>query len=228
MAGKRTNPGFVLPAITQFRENLSEMTIDDWETVLEEKLYNLVASIRNLSNLQFLVVGTKFDGLHGLSVRGARNVISGATAGFAKAIAREQDNILVKVVDFEENEKSANVASRLVEETLFDPSVHEVAWEGNQRFTIVCQTQELDATITQPLPSNAVFLVSGGTGGITSPILVDLAKATKGHFYLLARSVLPERSNPLLQQLVDDPEQLKVQSVANAFQRRQKSDASHY
>ncbi len=199
---------YYLPSFNSDK-SLSEMTHEDWEQELEEKLHHLVTAIRNLPNLQFLVVATKFDGLHGLSRNGSRNVISGATAGFAKALAREQENLLVKVVDFEENEKIANVASRLVEETLFDPSVQEVAWEGNQRFTIVCRNQDLHHEITHPLQPGSVFLVSGGTGGITAPILVDLAKATKGHFYLLARSILPERSNPLLQQLNDDPEKLK-------------------
>ena len=200
---------FFLPSLNT-EKSIAEMTTEDWFVGLETKLYNLVTIIRNIKDLRFLVAATRFDGLHGLSKTGARNMIGGATAGFAKALRREQENLFVKVIDFEENEKTANIASRLVEETLYDPSVQEVAWEGNQRFTIVIGEESINTNVLEPIQKESVFLVSGGTGGITSPILLDLAEATKGHFYLLARSPLPETNNPNLKLLQEDPEKLKL------------------
>jgi malonyl CoA-acyl carrier protein transacylase len=199
---------YFLPSLN-LENALTEMTSADWASGLESKLYALVEAMRSLTGLKFLLAATHFDGLHGLSAQGARNALGGASAGFVKALGREREDLLVKVVDFEEDEKANVLASRLVEETLFDPAVQEVAWEGNQRFTVVLSEEALSPDTPNPLSTGTVFLVSGGSGGITSPILVDLAKATQGHFYLLARSPLPAANDPRLKLLREDVEKLK-------------------
>ena len=188
---------------------LSKMGHADWYNTLKSKFYNLVTAIRQLPEIKFLVVATRMDGLHSVSANGADNPLSGAAAGFAKAIARERNDIFVKVVDFSSKEKPANLANKLVEETLFDPAVTEVGWEEDQRFTLVLQDSEIKSEQTNQIPQGAVFLVSGGTGGITAPIVEDLAQHTQGHFYLLARTHLPEKDHPELELLAKDPEQLK-------------------
>ena len=202
---------------------ISKMDVEDWQSMLEHKFYNLVAAIRQLPEIKFLVVATRMDGLHGLSANGANNPLSGAAAGFAKAIARERNNIFVKVVDFSNNEKPASLANKLVEETLFDPVVMEVGWEGDQRFTLVLKDSEIETDQTNPIPQGAVFLVSGGTGGITAPIIEDLSQHTQGHFYLLARTHLPEKNHPELELLVKDPEQLKFTILQRLSKSGQKA-----
>jgi acyl transferase domain-containing protein/NAD(P)-dependent dehydrogenase (short-subunit alcohol dehydrogenase family)/acyl carrier protein len=199
---------YFLPTLRK-EKTIAGMTQGDWNNTLETKFYNLVAALRQLQTLKFLVVATRFDGLHGLSTNGAVNPLSGAAAGFAKAIARERKDILVKVVDFSESEKPTSLAIKLVEETLFDQAVMEVAWEGDQRFTLVLRETVIDMSVNNPIPQEAVFIVSGGTGGITAPIVQDLALHTKGHFYLMARTRLPDKDNSELELLANDPEQLK-------------------
>ncbi len=201
----------------------SKMDDADWQKALETKLYDLVTVMRELPDLKFLVVATRMDGLQGLSTHGADNPLAGAAAGFTKAIARERDNIFVKVVDFSSKEKPASLASKLVDETLLDPAVMEVGWDGDQRFTLVLQDADIESKPTHPLPQGAVFLVSGGTGGITAPILTDLAQHTQGHFYLLARSKLPEKENPELALLTNDPEQLKFAILQRLSKNGQKA-----
>ena len=202
---------------------ISKMDVEEWQSTLESKFYNLVTAIRQLPEIKFLVVATRMDGLHGLSANGADNPLSGAAAGFAKAIARERNNIFVKVVDFSNNEKPASLANKLVEETLFDPAVMEVGWEEDQRFTLVLKDSEIETDQTNPIPQGAVFLVSGGTGGITAPIVEDLAQHTQGHFYLLARSHLPEKNHPELELLAKDPEQLKFTILQRLSKSGQKA-----
>ena len=199
---------YFLPSL--IRENaLSEMTEENWQKTLDEKFYNLVALLRVLPNLKFLVVATRMDGVHGLSISGANNPLSGAAAGFTKAITREREDLFVKVVDFSTTERPTSLATKLIDETLYDAAVVEVAWEGDQRFTLVLQEAEVNQAPGKSIPQGSVFLVSGGTGGITAPILEDLAQHTKGKFYLLARSHLPERDNPEFELLANDPDQLK-------------------
>ncbi len=188
---------------------LAEMDTQDWQNALQTQFYNLVKALKILPNLAFLVVGTQFDGLHGLSQTGALTAMGGAAAGFAKAIARERENLFVKVVDFEARQKASLVASRLLDETKFDPAVVEVAWEGDQRYTIVLNDQELNVQNGHSLPKGTVFVVSGGSGGITAPILLDLAQATHGHFFLLARTPLTAKNNPDLITYRENPQQLK-------------------
>ncbi len=201
----------------------TKMDEPGWQNTLESKFYNLVTVMRQLPDLKFLLVATRMDGLQGLTAHGADNPLAGAAAGFAKAIARERDDIFVKVVDFSSKEKPTSLASKLVDETLLDPAVVEVGWDGDQRFTLVLQDADIESTPTHPLPEGAVFLVSGGTGGITAPILTDLAQHTQGHFYLLARSKLPEKENPELALLVNDPEQLKFAILQRLSKSGQKA-----
>ena len=185
------------------------MELSDWQAALDEHLHSLVTAVRALPDLSFLVVATRGDGLHGFSGAGIHSTMSAAAAGFAKAIARERSGITVKVVDFETSTKPTVVAGRLIEETRSDPAVVEVGWEGDQRFTLVLTDQALAENGNQPLAKGSVFLISGGSGGITSPIINDLALATQGHFYLLGRSIQPDAQDPDLAMARNNPEQLK-------------------
>src|SRR5271157_4523007 len=66
--------------------------------------------------------------------------------------------------------------------------------------------------VERPLPSQpdfaletgSVFLISGGSSSILPPIVDDLAKATRGSFYLLDRSALPDPAHPDLDRLRTD------------------------
>ena len=72
----------------------------------------------------------------------------------------------------------------------------EVGNESGQRFGISALEEGLPDEETHEIAKGSVFLVSGGTGGITLPVVLDLAKKTQGHFYLIGRSPLPEANDP--------------------------------
>ncbi|OJX38148.1 MAG: hypothetical protein BGO78_08965 [Chloroflexi bacterium 44-23] len=202
---------------------LQEMTGSDWQAALNSRFYNLISALRLLPQLSFLIVATRFDGLQGLSQAGSTSAMGGAASGLAKAMQRERPGLFVKVIDFDSLEKPTLVATRLLDETLLDPAVVEIGWEGEQRFTVVLSEQPLQPDNLKPLRSGSVFVVSGGTGGITAPILLDLSQATQGQFYLLARSPLPQADDPNLQLVTSDEQQLKTNLVRDLSQNGQKA-----
>ncbi|NPV74744.1 MAG: SDR family oxidoreductase [Anaerolineae bacterium] len=210
---------YFLPAL-EAEPPLADLTPKTWQAATRERLFSLYALMRALPEDVFLVCATRFGGLHGYTPKGTSAPLGGAVSGFAKALARERPNTLIKVVDFEEDAPESLVASRLIEETLRDPAVVEVGWENEQRFTVVLSEQP--APLGQPglqLDQGAVFLVSGGTGGITAPIVTDLAQNTGGHFYLLGRSPLPAADDPDLQRLKSDRDGLKKDLMARLAQQ---------
>jgi NAD(P)-dependent dehydrogenase (short-subunit alcohol dehydrogenase family)/acyl carrier protein len=193
---------------------LADMTIEDWNRILETRLYALESILRTLPEASFLVCAMRMGGLHGYGPQPAAAAMSGGTRGLAKAIAREREGMLVKVVDFEDGASAARVAGCLVDETLHDPAAVEVGWEGDLRFGVALTEQALTGQpleIESPaeLPEGAVFIVSGGSGGITAPVVQDLARATRGRFYLLSRSALPSPQDADLALLRNDRETLK-------------------
>ena len=185
---------YYLPGLNA-QASIAEMSVEDWQAHMEELLYRLYAVVRSLPKLDFLVCATQFDGLHGRLSSGLLNPLGGAVSGFAKAFAMEQPDCLVKVVDFAQGVSVSKIASRLIQETLKDRTVVEIGWEGDQRFTLILQEQELDEAEGELcLGPETVFVVSGGAGGITSQVVTDLARRTGGHFYLFGRTPMPKRT----------------------------------
>lgn len=182
---------------------LRDLKPETWQAITRRRLVCLYTLMRALPAESFLVCGTRFGGLHGYGANGATAPLGGVVSGFAKALSRERPQALVKVVDFDINAGESLAVSRLIEETLRDPAVVEVGWENEQRFTITLMEQPAAPAGGLELGRESVFMVSGGTGGIIAPILVDLAEKTSGRFYLLGRSPLPS---------LDDPDVLRLQS----------------
>jgi malonyl CoA-acyl carrier protein transacylase len=181
-----------------------QMTAKEWQTTLNLGVHTLYALMRNLPNQPYLVCATRMGGLHGFSVEGASAPMGGSITGFTKAYSRERVDSFVKVVDFEQHLDDSVVAARLIDETVRDPGVVEVGWENDLRYGIAVVDQDLPSDKNYELKAGSVFLVSGGTGGITSPIIMDLAESTKGSFHLLGRTALPDPSDPDLGRLKED------------------------
>ncbi|GAP15606.1 polyketide synthase module [Longilinea arvoryzae] len=202
---------YFLPGL-DVEPTLSEMGLKDWNLHLESRLFTLETLLRNLPETAFLVCGTRLGGLHGYGPQKMATVTGGGLRGLAKAIARERESMAVKVVDFESDRSPAAVAGCLIEETLRDLAVVEVGWEGDLRFGVALVDQALPEPQTR-LPENGVFVISGGSGGITAPVLQDLARENRGHFYLLGRSALPSAQDPELTLLRSGREALKGEIV---------------
>ncbi|HVM70190.1 MAG TPA: SDR family NAD(P)-dependent oxidoreductase, partial [Anaerolineales bacterium] len=206
--------GVYFLAALETEPSLSGMSIQDWQTGLEERLYSLYTIMKTLPEQVFLVCATRLGGLHGYSAEGASAPLGGATSGFAKAVAREREKAFVKVVDFEPNIGPSTIASRLIDETLQDPGALEIGWEAGLRYGIAALETPLPAERNFNLEPGSVFLISGGSGGIIRPIVEDLARATQGSFYLLDRLPLPAAADPDILKLANDREGLKNELIA--------------
>ncbi|HWQ04001.1 MAG TPA: SDR family NAD(P)-dependent oxidoreductase [Longilinea sp.] len=198
---------YFLPGLDS-EPSLAEMTAKNWDRLLEERLFMLAALLRSLPDNAFLVCATRLGGLHGYGPQGSTAAVSGGLRGLAKAIAREREKMLVKVVDFEQDASASKVAGCLIDETLLDPGTVEIGLEGGLRYGISLAEKPLMESEAQ-LPEGAVFVISGGSGGIVAPVVQDLARATRGHFYLLGRSALASADDPDLALLRSDREALK-------------------
>ncbi len=205
---------YFLPAL-EVEPKLAEMNIKDWQTGLEERLYSLYTIMKALPEKAFLVCATRLGGMHGYSTEGASAPLGGATSGFAKAVAREREKAFVKVVDFETSATALAISTRLIEETLHDPGALEIGWENDLRYGIATVEQPLPAEKNFSLEQGSVFLISGGSGGIIRPIVEDLARATRGTFYLLDRIALPAADDPDILCLVNDREGLKKELITS-------------
>ncbi|HAL17456.1 MAG TPA: beta-ketoacyl synthase [Anaerolineaceae bacterium] len=208
---------YYLPALN-VEPALADLDAATWESELEARVLPLYHLLRLVGPESFLVCATRMGGLHGYGADGASAPMGGAVSGFAKAMGMERPNLMVKVVDFAEDEIPARAATLLIEETLVDSAVVEVGWRGEQRYGIAVLDRDV-AEQTLNLGKNPIFLVSGGTGGITASVVTDLAQQTRGTFYLLGRSELPDAQDPDIQLARSGREALK-----NAVMQRMVAD----
>jgi KR domain/Polyketide synthase dehydratase domain/Polyketide synthase dehydratase N-terminal domain len=114
-------------------------------------------------------------------------------------------------VDFEASRKTAALADRLVDETLWDPGVVEAGYAGGHRWTVTLAERGVAAE--GPVPEDAVWLVTGAAGSIVSAILTDLAGG-RGTFWLLDLAPEPDAADPDLRRIATDREGLKGELVA--------------
>lgn len=201
---------------------IREHTIETWRSEQERRLPVLAAILRELPDVSFLITATRMGGLHGYQTDGANAPLGGLSTGFTKAIGRERPGCFVKAVDFPADLPASQVAGRLVEETLRDPGAVEIGWEGAQRFAITLVERPYADEPRFVIEPGSVFLVSGGTGGITAPIVIDLARQTQGTFYLVSRTPLPERNDPDLQRVGADRNGLRKDLMARMSQEGKK------
>ncbi len=213
---------YFLPGLDAEPE-LDTMTPADWQSGLESRLYSLYAIMRALSEETFLVCATRLGGLHGYGAEGAAGLFGGAVSGFAKSLGRERPSAFVKVVDFETNAKTAEIASTLIEETLRDPGAVEIGRRDGLRYGVAVVEKLLPEEPNFELEPGSVFLISGGSGGIIRPIAEDLVSATRGTFYLLDRAPLPPADDPDLLRFSSDRQGLKKELFARLSQDGKKA-----
>ncbi len=191
---------------------LDEQTSASWQRLQEERIQPLYHILREIQSEPFLVCATRLGGLHGYDGSLPPAPSGGAVRGFAKAIQMERADSFVKVVDFAADESASMVAARLIEETLGDPGAVEIGWKGEQRFSVAMVERPVVAQSFE-LGEQPVFLVTGGSAGISAPVVVDLAQRTRGSFYLLSRTPLPSSDDADIARLRSDREGLKKDLV---------------
>ncbi|GMV05081.1 MAG: hypothetical protein AMXMBFR53_13610 [Gemmatimonadota bacterium] len=163
---------------------------------------------------RFLVSGVRLGGRHGYEPEGALEAAGGAVTGFTKAFGRERPGVLVKAVDFEMSRKTAALAELLLLETQRDGGVVEVGYAGDRRWTVGLEERRVEPGA--PLGPDAVVLVTGAAGSITSAIVADLAR-DGGTYWLLDLAAEPDPDDPDLARVATDRDGLK----RDLFQRMQ-------
>lgn len=199
---------------------LADQGSDAWISTLEGRLEPLFQLAKIIPPEAFMITATRMGGLHGFL--NPINPLGGALSGFTKAYGRERRQALVKAVDFEQMADSEYVAAVLIQETLKDPASLEVGREGGLRFTIALMEQALEAGPDQTFPQNSVFVVSGGTGGITGAVVENLARRSKGSFYLLSRTPLADMDENDLQSLREDRNRFREELIQRLSSTGQK------
>ena len=199
---------FWLPALDD-EGPLESMAPKAWRDAMELRLKSLYRTMRTLYG-GFLVSATRLGGQHGYGDSGATAPLGGAVTGFTKAYKRECPDAVVKAVDFEGTAGAAEIAERLIDETLRDPGAVEIGYHGGSRWTVGLEERPIAAEQKgMTLDKNSVFVVTGAAGSIVSAITADLAAASGGTFHLLDLVPEPDPANPDLARLATDKEGLK-------------------
>ena len=167
----------------------------------------------------FLVSATRLGGRHGYDRAGSTSVLGGAVSGFTKALAREREDVLVKVVDFAASRKKAALADVLMEETLLDPGAVEIGYADDLRWSVALVERDAEADPARKLSGDTVFVITGAAGSIVSAITADLAQASGGTFHLLDLVPEPDPGDPDLDRSVSDPDGLKHELAERIRQR---------
>ncbi|GIK58732.1 MAG: hypothetical protein BroJett015_43950 [Chloroflexota bacterium] len=211
-------------AALDVESDLAAMTLAEWREANRARVKNLSVTMRVLYDAvaepdAFLVAATRLGGLHGYGPEPAMAPLGGGVTGFIKAYKRERPSVLVKAVDFEASRKTAAFADLLLAETLTDPGCVEVGYWRDGRYTITLMEQPATYDAVVGLPTgpqfnrDAVFLVTGAAGGITSAIVADLAAASGGVFYLLDLTPEPDRTDPQIALFRADKDALKQRLI---------------
>ncbi len=167
----------------------------------------LFHAVKTLPSLKFLIAATQMGGFFGFAGE-CDHPLDGLVSGFVKAMASERPQLFAKVVDLDHKSSPKVHAERLIGETLFDPGMIEIGMDGQLRFGISLKEVDNDGT-SDPLKEGSTFVISGGTAGIVAPIVMDLAKATRGTFHLLGRTPMLEASDPHLKLLRENMDALR-------------------
>jgi hypothetical protein len=159
----------------------------------------------------FVVAATRMGGSHGYGETPATAALGGAVTGFVKALARERDAALCKVVDVALDTAAAAIAEALIAETLTDPGAVEIGTVHGQRVAIGLVEESLAAAPPGAgLSAASQVVVTGAAGSIVAAITADLAaRAGGGTFHLLDVAPEPDPGDRDLQHFVRDREGLR-------------------
>jgi len=194
---------FFLPGL-DVEPALEDMDAERWNVEVHRRAHMLFDLLQVITGEPFLIAATRLDGLHGFSGAPLASPLGGMISGLVKAVSWERANALVKVVDFTPRAEPATIAAQLIEELLYDPGVVEIGRYDEQRYGVTVVEASLGETQPFNLGDKPVFLITGGSGGITRAVVRDLARKTRGVFYLVGRSSLPDPENPDLLMLRQD------------------------
>lgn len=117
--------------------------------------------------------------------------------GLVRTVARERPDVLARAVDLDPHRDPAANAALLLDELLDLDGPSVVGWNGETRYGLRIEAQELHSGGTIPrqriphLDARSVVLLTGGARGITAQFALALAREAGCHIALIGRTPFP-------------------------------------
>jgi 8-amino-7-oxononanoate synthase len=157
---------------------------DPWQAPLEEALR---LAKRLSSHARCFLVATGLGGRFGLDGAAPDRLGHAGLQGFAKALAREWPNCLVKAVDLDSSESADAIAEALLNELASTDRTPEVGLARGKRHVV--ELVKLPGGTDEPvLGAESVVVVSGGARGLGAKFAIELAKTHHCKVALVGRS----------------------------------------
>ncbi|MCC5986616.1 MAG: SDR family NAD(P)-dependent oxidoreductase [Pararhodobacter sp.] len=138
-----------------------------------------------------------------------------AIAGPAGVLPRELPGMSVSMLDIEPpSRRQPAPLALLLEELMARPGNARAALRGGRRHERVLRAQELPAAPGPEMPKGAVWLITGGFGGIGLRLAEELITSSEASVALIARSPIPPRAQwPGLRENPADPRARRVAAI---------------
>ncbi len=171
----------------------------DWARLRDERVlapyficqrWTTLVKGANLLDRATLVAATALGGDFGFAGR-ALTVEGGALTGLLKAIRREFDGLIVKVVDGLPEESPARVVDAIFAELASGTPAVEVGYVRGQRRIVRAVPRPLSATERRTIPRGSVWVMTGGGRGITAFVARELGRRFGLRLHLLGTSPVP-------------------------------------
>ncbi|WP_395106125.1 SDR family NAD(P)-dependent oxidoreductase [Actinomadura sp. SCN-SB] len=120
--------------------------------------------------------------------------------GLARTLAREYPEALVRALDVDTKDSPRAIALRILAEMADPDAPVEVGHDGGTRCALtVVPTGTISPAGTFALDANGVVLLTGGPGGVTGRVALELARRTGCHIELVGATPdsLPDRRDEL-------------------------------
>ncbi len=163
-----------------------------WLHAIQEFGDDLRASARDGGG--WIVNVTSLDGRFGGAAGRPDAVGQAGTLGVSKAVARELSGVRVRNVDVSPDLPANRQAALIAAEFLAADDLLEVGHDAVGRWTPQAVPSGVADADLGPLPvdGDSVVLITGGAGGVTAAVALELARQARPRLVLVGRSPLPE------------------------------------
>ena len=136
-------------------------------------------------------------------------------AGPAHVMPHELPGVTVSTLDIEPRKRAdTSLIWPILEELLARPGNDIAALRGGKRYAQVMRPQPLVAPDAPDLPQGALWVITGGFGGIGLSVAEELIRRSGARIALIARTPLPARSEwPALRDNPADPRARRILAV---------------
>ena len=122
------------------------------------------------------------------------NFSAGSFSGMAKTVAQEYQDVIVKLIDFEQNLSAERFLSLLDDELHYRNCETGRYKDSRYCISVVKDSQNIAENTLQPITPEDVIVVSGGARGVTASCITELSGHIRCRIVLLGRTSVPEET----------------------------------